>query len=78
MQKNFDVKQRHHHKSIYEKSIVDWTIPRLTLYGIVKSLAYMNLELFYMINTPSHHLLKNYTTEHKKDHSWVIQTAELQ
>ena len=77
-QNNGSVKQRHHKKSFDSKYKVHHTIPHLTLHGMVKSLASMNLEILGVIYTPSHHLLKSYIMEHKKDHSWVIKTAEPQ
>ena len=50
----------------------------LTLHGMVKILASLNLEHLDVIYTPSHHILKFYITEQNKDHPWVTQTAEPQ
>ena len=71
MKINGDVQQTYQQRFIYVEHTVKWTTYQLTLHGMVKILTSMNLENLYVIYNPSHHLLKNYTTEHKKDNSWV-------
>ena len=78
MQINDALQQRHKQKSIDSNYTVHYTILYLTLHGIIKILAYMNLEPFYVIYTPLNNILKSWMTEHKHDHSWVTKTAELQ
>ena len=51
-----------------EKYTVNYTRPHLTLIGMIKGLASINLEHFDVIYTPSNHLLRGYMTENKKDH----------
>ena len=78
MQTNGAMNHRHQNNSIYEKSTVNYVIPHLTLHGMVKILAYMNLEYLDVIYTPPHHLISIYVTEHKKDNSWVTKKSEIQ
>ena len=45
------------------------------MHGMVKILAYMNLEYFDVIYTPYHHPLKSYMTEHNKYPAWDTQVV---
>ena len=78
MQINGAVYQINIQNSIDAKSILHQTIAQLTLHGMVKILASMNLESLDVIYTPSHHILKGYMAEHNKGYTLVTQKSELQ
>ena len=75
---NGSLQLKHPLKSIDLKTTAHWITPNFILYGMVNVPEFINSEHLDVTSIPSHKNPLDWITEHRKEHSGVIPTAEQQ